>query len=166
MPGLGPLAPQLGGSSPIGPNLKPLAPSFDLSSPGRGAPSPQPTPGLSPNLSPHGAPAGPYPPSPAHSPGPATPHLAAATPPGAPLNAPAGRDHVSPALSVEQYACLEAELAAQPAREALTLQRYELDAAGIEALRSRYQTLFAGDPALQERFTRLVEYYRNSFTRR
>lgn len=71
-----------------------------------------------------------------------------------------------PPLSVEQYACLEAELAAQPGREAATLQRYNLAQASLDALRRRYQTLFAGDPILQERFARLSEHYRASMGRR
>jgi acyl-[acyl carrier protein]--UDP-N-acetylglucosamine O-acyltransferase len=70
------------------------------------------------------------------------------------------------ALSVEQYACLEAELAARSGMEAMILQRYSLDAAGLEALRRRYEVLLSGDAVLQERFSRLLEHYRSSLGRR
>jgi len=149
------LNPSFGGPGD-GPGLRPLAPSFDVLSggaPQRGAPPGTP-----------GGPSQALGTNPAHAVPGAAP-LPGALPAGAAPSAPLSPsvEAALRSLSLEQYACFEAELLAHPSREAAVLQRYELDVAGVQALRHRFQTQFAGDPTLHARFSRLLEHYRSSF---
>jgi hypothetical protein len=69
-------------------------------------------------------------------------------------------------FSLEQYACLCAELRSQPGREAGVLTKYGLDGAGYERLTGNFSSSFIADPAVEQRFLSLVEFYGRSMQRR
>jgi hypothetical protein len=74
--------------------------------------------------------------------------------------APASAPAAAALLSLEQHACLRAELELQPERAGQIYQAYALDEpryrAQVEQLRQR----FATDPSLEPRFQQLCQYYR------
>jgi hypothetical protein len=72
-------------------------------------------------------------------------------PSGAPLREP---------LTIEQYACLSAELVADPARTSHTLGRHGLDPSNWAATRAAWERRLAHDPPLQRRFDELFNHYR------
>jgi hypothetical protein len=67
---------------------------------------------------------------------------------------------------MEQFACLSAELRAQPGREAAVLTKYGMDSAGYQRLAATFSSSFVADPTLEERFKSLVEYYGRMMQRR
>jgi hypothetical protein len=123
-----------------------------------------PAPAFQPQASPHVANAPPAPvASPASSGAPpqvffvSAATLAGQSSPVAPQGAPAP---AAPTLSLEQHACLSAELELQPERAAQIYQAYSLDAASYQAEVLRMNERLSADPSLVERFRQLCQYYR------
>ncbi len=75
-------------------------------------------------------------------------------------SAPPSQRTSPPALSIEQYASLCAELAAKPAAKDDTLARYQIAAATAkQALDEAWTQRFDADSALRTRYEQLVRYY-------
>lgn len=69
-------------------------------------------------------------------------------------------------MSLEQFACLVAELRSQPGREANVLTKYGLDAPSYEQTTKRFEADFVANPDQAERFQSLSEYYTRTMQRR